>query len=250
LTGAQASWRADVRALGSIPIAPPGWRRLALRVLAAYAGVIVICLIGGPLLYGSRDKMFGERQLCTYATVAALGVSGALCFQIYGLLKGRRLALFWLMFGILMCMTGLDDLVRIHERIDLAIHKFLHLDPKNKVTDHIDDFIVLGYSLPAMGLAIWHAPKLIQATLGTQLVLGAMASFLVHVLFDIFHFPGWAEESVKLLSAALLMLAFFAIRMDAKLLERWLGAGFPLDASVPTERPTPPPHPNVGPPGE
>jgi peptidoglycan/LPS O-acetylase OafA/YrhL len=202
---------------------PAGWIRLASWILAGYAAIVAICLVGGRFLLGDQDKMFGEKQLGTYAAVGVLVMSGVLCFRIRSRLRGTRLATFWLMFGILMCMTALDDLVRIHERIDRGIHKLMGWDPTNPLTDHIDDFIVLLYSIPAMLLALWHVKKLVQAAFAAHLIILAMAAFLVHVAMDVKGSPQWLEETVKLLAGTLLMLAFFAVRMDERLLASWRG---------------------------
>src|SRR5687767_14368823 len=135
-TPAAFSWRREFVHLSEPHPLPRGWLRTAVCVLALTAAVIIICLFYGKAMYGTYHHMFGEKRLGTYAAVFVLVAAGVTCLQIRRRLSGTRIARFWLAFGILLLLAALDDLVRVHERIDQLIHYLLGWDPNDPITDH------------------------------------------------------------------------------------------------------------------
>lgn len=215
------SWKQEIRSLLRVQSIPASWWRAAIIVYAVDVFVIVGCIVGSKLIHGNTDRMFGEKQPGTLASVAALAGAGIVCLRIRKRLLGTPLAAFWRAFGILMCLATADDLFQIHERLDRVIHAILLRDGTDRITDHLDDLIVGMYALPAAYFGLRYRKHLIEARLTLQVLAVAFVIFAAHLAFDVLGGSQAAEESLKLTAACTIMLAFLATLLQPTLPVSW-----------------------------
>jgi hypothetical protein len=214
-------WSEAIRNLVRLHSAPPGWRRAAGLILLVNAVFIALCITIGALVFQDTHELFRENKPGTLATVAVLVCSGIVCFKIRNRVRERPIADFWFAFGILMCLAGADDLLRLHEQADRLFHRLTGLNPLNKFTDHLDDAFVAAYTLPAAYFAFRHRKALAQVPLTVQLLAGAFVIFAIHLLFDVMGWNQAAEESLKQTAACMIWIALLATLFEPLLPVSW-----------------------------
>ena len=112
--------------------------------------------------------------------------------------------------------------MRLHEQIDRAFHRQFHLDPRNKITDHLDDMIVASYALPAFWLAFRHGKRLLAVPLTIQLLGVAFVIFAAHLVLDILGWSAVTEESMKQTAACVIWIALLATLLQPTLPASWM----------------------------
>jgi hypothetical protein len=219
------SWCSHVRALLSVQPAPVGWWRAAFHIYLANFLIIAVCIVGGHFISGNETRWFREARLGTFASVAALAMSGVICFQIQRRLRDFSLASFWSALSLLFCIVAADDLLSLHERIDRYVHYLLRRDRYDRVTDHLDNLIVATYTLPAFYMAARHGRLLIEARLTLHVLAVAFVFFAVHLVLDALTIWPLMEEILKLTAGSTILVALLATLMQPALPASWTHGG-------------------------
>jgi len=195
-------------------------------VLALNASVILFVVIylyatGGPIpgghfpeegTYLFEEKMFGT--LFSTFQITAIGLI-ALLLATSSFSKSRRHELlFWSLSCVGFFFLALDEYYLIHENLDRWIIRTWHL-PDNRLTDRIDDFLVLLYGL--IGILVlkqsWTWLKKYKEFV--KFVKVGLVFLFLMVLFDIAHLK-WTpikeleEDAFKLLGEAYFLIAYFS----------------------------------------
>lgn len=127
--------------------------RLLIRLMLAALAVAAAGLIAGWIARDPLDH-FEEGGPLTWYSAAQLLAAAILCRRIRrqrpAAAPGRGL---WTMLGLGFVFLALDELFKIHERIDEAAHALLGLR-QTELSDQIDDLIVLAYAMVGAAL-LW-----------------------------------------------------------------------------------------------
>lgn len=172
----------------------PRYAAHALRItIAVWLVVTLACVLAG-LVAGRPKKPFGEFQPYTIYTTFVMGVAAFVCWQCARLSQAgtRRL---WLLMCVGFAFLAADDLLQIHENLDKLAHAILGADPKNRITDHLDDLIVLGYGLAGIILLYQRRREILNLRYFVRGVIWAVVFFLVMVCFDFK--PRWLLENTS-----------------------------------------------------
>jgi hypothetical protein len=208
------SWGETLRALWRAGPPPHGLVRVG-TVLLALCLTAVLVLIGlGYIWHDNTHRYFGERKAGTYLSFLNLLATAAVSASIAQRLGGAPFARFWWMAAIGFAWLGLDDLFTLHERIDRGLHALLGLDPDHPVTDHLDDLIVAGYGVAALGLAYRHRVYLQHLTSTHRILGGAFVLFAAMVVIDFLHWSKTIEDGLKLIAGTLILVGFLAARLE------------------------------------
>ena len=195
--------------------APREWvhtTRLLLAGVLAAAGVVALA---GWLTRGDPGRYFGEQRPGTLLSAGLLAASAETCRRIHRLPAAAALfGRFWVVHAGLFAYLGLDELFRVHERLDRTIHKVLGLHHRHPVTDHLDDAILLGYA--AFAAALWYRRRraLIRLPWTVLTMVAAFAAFAAMMAVDLTAEVKAVEDTIKLLAGALILSAFFAARRE------------------------------------
>lgn len=193
---------------------PPGWLGLAVKLTLGTAIVCLLLIGAGVAIHGKNHHYFAEKKIGTFTAVAAFAIAAWVCLRMSSELLPAKFGRFWRAFAIVLIIVALDDLVRVHERIDRWIHLLLGWDPHDQSTDSIDDWIVVGYGLVAGWLWWRHFRMLLRLRWMMLTLAAAFAGFVAMVVCDMAHGPKALEESLKNLSAVLILLAMIAAQRD------------------------------------
>ena len=147
-------------------------KRILLILLFLESLAVTLAISLAVVLDVSPQTYFGEIDesgYITYLSFLQLSIAGVLSLKIYRKVRFSRqlnkTSWFWLIASIGLFFLALDDLIGIHEQIDLWIHdlfKFKETD----LTDLIDDLIVVGYlAIFLIYVAFkWQTVKVFQQT--------------------------------------------------------------------------------------
>lgn len=191
---------------------PRYWPVVALAVLAISAGSLVFMIEHGRYR-GNPGAHFGEAALGTFKSVFLLAMAGGVAWFVARRLHdvpGRR---FWLLSGIGLVFLGLDDLLRIHESFDFAIHGLLGRSPEDPLTDRIDDVIVALYGLLFLGLFVRYRRHIMFFRAMVWMLVPAAICFAVMVKYDMLGGAKHIEESLKIGGGAFILTAYLAAAM-------------------------------------
>lgn len=205
----------------------PSPHRVAVIVLSFTAVICALLYWHGATFVNDPDEHFGERELGTFLSVALLCTCAVGCGRIRRSIRPARFTLFWTVAMIGYALLAIDDLVRIHERLDEWIHLLLQRDPEDPLTDHIDDAIVAVYPLLALALAWTFRFQLLAMKWLVLYMTLAAAMFAAMVGFDVAGTAQWAEESFKILSVACMVVAIDAARRNPQLYDIARASGRP-----------------------
>lgn len=196
--------------------------RLLIRLVLAALAVAAAGLVAGWIARDPLDH-FEEGGPLTWYSAAQLLAAAVLCRRIRrqrpAAAPGRRL---WTALGLGFVFLALDELLKLHERIDAAAHALLSLR-QTAMSDRIDDLLVLAYALAGAAL-LWrwrdalrrHGALWRYLAAGLALTLAMVAADIVsdspELLRRITAGPArWGaalvvvEETVKLLAEAVLL---------------------------------------------
>lgn len=203
-----------------------GWRRpvgewllgpLLLADLVLLVGAAAI----GATFADSPSRLFGEGDPITLVSTCYLVGTGWLALQMYRYRRTavwrRDPALVWLLASIGFVFLGLDDLLRIHERVDEAIHRWLAIEATD-LTDRIDDGLVGLYGAVGVGLALWGRAEFSRARTAIRYLVWGFGVFVVMVAIEFLvdaadGLDGWddvIEDSAKVVAETLLFVGFAA----------------------------------------
>ena len=205
-----------VRVLRSPGPAPRGWgRRVALLLVGVLVAAGVIALAGW-LTRGQPGRYFGEQRPGTLLSAGLLLASAEVCRRIHGRGVSAAFGAFWLVHAGLFAYLGLDELLRIHERLDRSIHKLFGLHHRNPVTDHLDDLIILGYA--AFAAALWYRRRwvLLRLPWTVLTMTAAFVAFAAMMAVDLTAEVKAVEDTIKLVAGALILGAFLAARREVE----------------------------------
>ena len=190
--------------------APRGWWRFAAWVVGGSAAAAVVFALAGWLLRDDPGKYFGEKRPGTLLSVGLLLASAWTCRQIHRLAAAAPFGRFWIVQGFLFLYLAVDELFRVHERLDRLVHSLLGLNDRHPVTDHLDDAIIGLYALVAAGLWLSHRVLLIRLRWMVLTMAAAFAAFAAMLVLDVTGGSKAVEDGVKIVSCSLIFVAFAA----------------------------------------
>jgi hypothetical protein len=217
VTAPPFAWGAALRALARPGPPPPRWLLAVGLGLAADAAGIALTMALGVIYFGRASRYFAEARLGTYLSVLALFGCAAVAWRVYRRLGPAPFRRFWAVTAVGFVYLGLDDWIMIHENLDLYAHLALGLDPRNPITDPFDDIVIIGYAGVAAAFAWRYRVELLRLRWMVLTLVPAFVAFVVMLVYDM---TGWStvvEESAKLVSGTLILLAFLAADWDPAL---------------------------------
>ncbi len=205
---------ADVRAPGP---SPPGMALLAAVRVGGTLPVIGLLVWLGARHHGSTAWHFYEHRAGTYYSGALLVTAAVLAFRVARRMTGRRVGRFWsgASFGLL--YLAADEITAVHEYVDKWLHRGLGWPDAHPITDHIDDAIVILYGIVAVVWALRYRDALLRLRWTTFLLTLAAVGFAVTSALDVLGVSTALEESMKLLTEALIVVAVYAAGRDPAL---------------------------------
>ena len=190
--------------------APRGWWRFAAWVVGGSTAATIIFAAAGWLLRDDPGKYFGEKRAGTLLSAGLLLASALTCRQIHRLAAAAPFGRFWAVQGFLFLYLAVDELFRVHERLDRLVHSLLGLNDRHPVTDHLDDAIIGVYALVAAGLWLWHRALLIRLRWMVLTMAAAFAAFAAMLVLDVTGGSKAVEDGMKIVSCSLIFAAFAA----------------------------------------
>ena len=212
---------------------------MLIKVLA-----INFVAVAGTILVTPFDKLggqFDEKGFITYVSVIQLLM---LSYYGYKVFRERAKSIkhpwqssitIWAMVSVGFFFLALDDFIAIHEGIDIMIHSIGSFQ-ETGLSDRIDDLIVGLYGLIAIGLLAMYRRELKKYRHAFPYVIAGFTMLFLMVGVDVLtnrddilltflsrevtdNIMGWVfilEESLKLLSEAVLIVAVYSCYQQAK----------------------------------
>lgn len=204
------SWKDALRALTHPGPPPRGWVWIAsILPLLSLAGTVFLIWLG-YVQYGKPHEYFGERDVGTLLSffnfLGASAVSGMIARRI----GAAPFARFWWIAAAGFFWLGLDEYLVLHERIDRGIHRLFGLDPKNRVTDYLDDAIIGLYGLAAVALAYRYRSDLVRLRWMALTLAVAFLGYVVMFVVDVMHWSGTFEDALKTVVGTLIVVGLLA----------------------------------------
>ena len=202
-------------------VTAPGRRPRGLLRFATLVVGGALCLVGALLALGMRHgnlaRHFSENRAGTYASAGLLIASAVLAAVAARRLTGQRFARFWLLAAAGFVFLAADELAMIHEKTDKWIHIGLGWDRTHPVTDQIDGAIVVAYGLVALAWAWRDRDRLLRLRWATRLLSVAFLGFIGTTVLDLLELSKATEESLKVVTEALIVTGLFAAVRDPAL---------------------------------
>jgi hypothetical protein len=202
--------------LRSPPPPPRRWVGLSIAILTIGTIAMVALMVAGYLHHGWPAYYLQDHQPGTWLSAGCLALAGLVslatarrCLQR----AGRR---FWILAAATLFLATADDLFRLHEHLDLAIHAYFHADPKHPVTSHIDNVVIACYGIVALYYVrrrkeqILHLPWTAYA-LGIAFVL-----FVAMMILDFADRMMSLEDTFKTYSIFFILIGCLAAYMSHK----------------------------------
>ena len=190
--------------------APRGWWRFATTVVAGSAAATVVFALAGWLMRDDPGKYFGEKRAGTLLSAGLLLASAWTCRMVHHLPAALVFGRFWIVQASLFLFLAVDELFRVHERLDRLVHYALGLNDQHPVTDHLDDAIIGLYALVAAGLWFWHRALLLRLRWMVLTMAAAFVAFAAMLVLDVTGGSKAVEDGLKIVSCALIFAAFAA----------------------------------------
>jgi hypothetical protein len=185
-------------------------------VLAALVGIAMIAH-ATRVRNGDSTYYFGENRAGTYTNVALLVACAAAAHA-----TARRTSAaadpaarrFWTFNAAAFAFLAADDQFSIHENLDKGVHWLFGMDPRHKVTTHLDDLIVLDYGVAL--LCVWwrHRATVLRHPWMIWAMAAGGAQFATMVAFDLFHLGKGTEEILKMSASATIAAALLEPTMN------------------------------------
>lgn len=157
--------------------------------LGLWAAMVGLSIAIG-LAIGRPRKMFGEMQLFTIYTGTLLLACSFVCWQCarYADAGARGL---WRLMGVGFAYLATDELLKIHEYLDLSVHYLLGADPENRITDQLDDAILVLYALIGVSVLAARRRHVLRLRGFARGVLWCGVFFVLMLAFD------WAGDAIS-----------------------------------------------------
>jgi len=194
-----------------------------------YAGVVLATVI---LVAGFRwTEVF---EVVSFFVLVAIAVVAMRIYTVRRAPTASWLAgpgRIWLLIALGFAFLALDEALSVHEKMDLLIHRVFSL-PETRITDRIDDLIILVYAIAGMLLLYAHRAEFRNLTGHRRFFVAGFLLLSVMVVIDLLSnrrdFLHWvgvsgsmlgpvhhvvevSEELVKLLAEAAFLLGFVHI---------------------------------------
>lgn len=179
------------------------WRSVV--VLSITVTLVAAFALVGLVARSDPDKWFGEGKPGTLLSVAWLIWAGALSVGAGLSLRRGGLRLGWCVFGALLILAAADDMLKIHERLDVWVNGLLGWDPDGN-GDVLDDLLVLGYAVPGVVIVAVAMRRYALRLPGLMWNLALAGMFFgIMVVLDMTELADWLEEGCKLIAGALII---------------------------------------------
>lgn len=208
------SWTTMLRGLLRPGRPPAGLLGLAFLLLVPCLATVSALMWLGHAWYGDSHRYFSERKAGTYLSFLNLVATGVVAGLIGRRLGGAPGARFWWASAVGFVWLACDDLFVLHERIDRGIHELLGLDPEDPLTDHLDDLIVAGYGLVALGLGWAYRAHLAAFRWMLTILAVALALFSAMVVVDFLHLSKTLEDALKVVAGTTILVGFLAAWLE------------------------------------
>ena len=196
--------------LGSPGSPPPGWVRRSLIIAAICVAASLATISFSWLVHGNPAHSFGEHRLGTYASVFMLAAAAWVAWRVARQLDRAPLARVWRVIAGLLGFFAIDDFFMLHENADYLFHWLFARDPKDPVTDRIDDVIVITYPLFVAFFAWPSRRNLARLPWTLWSTVLAMAMFMAMAVIDWLDASTIIEESIKIGAGGAILAAMFA----------------------------------------
>lgn len=125
-----------------------------------FALALIAIAVGVGLATGDVKRQFGEEGVLTWISTALLLACSWTAWQVFRRRDGtihadvwRESRFLWALIAVAFAFLAADELLKIHETADHAIHGALGL-VESRLSDRLDDAIVGVYGLAAL-LVLW-----------------------------------------------------------------------------------------------
>lgn len=181
-------------------------------VLAAIAtGVYIVLSILIAPSYEPAEQ-FTEGGTITALSSVYLAMAGAAALAGFYLLSDRPGIgkFFWLIAGLGLAFLSLDELVQIHERIDMIVSSTSIGAPET--FRNWNDLVVILYGVGGLAIGLAFLPELLRIPRVLEMYATGFAFYLVHTVIDTVTTNPTpltiiCEESAKLMCVMMLLLA-------------------------------------------
>jgi hypothetical protein len=184
--------------------------RFAAWVVGGSAVATVLIAFAGWALRDDPGKYFGEKKPGTLLSAGLLLASAWTCRLVHHLPAAALFGRFWIVQASLFLFLAVDELFRVHERLDRLVHYLLGLNDRHPVTDHLDDAIIGLYALVAAWLWFRHRALLIRLPWMVLTMAPAFAAFAAMLVLDVAGGSKAVEDGLKIVSCALIFAGFAA----------------------------------------
>jgi hypothetical protein len=206
-----------VRAPG---VAPPGVPRFGALLVGATLVTAAVLIALGVRDHGRPGWHFYEARAGAFVSAALLVASAAVAARIAARVGARGGRRFWIAAAVGFLFLAYDELGVVHEGVDKWLHRRFGWPDDHPVTDRIDTAIVALYGVVALAWAYRHRGALLRLRWATRLTALAFAGFVVMETLDALANWTAVEESLKLVTEALIVTALVAAARDPGLAER------------------------------
>ena len=216
LPSRQFSWFETIRAFFRPTPPPPGLARAGIVFLGLSLAAVSVLIVLGEIWYDNPHRYFGERKAGTYLSFLNLLATGCVAAVIAHRLGPMPFSRFWWATAGGFVWLGCDDLFTLHEQVDRGVHAVLGLDPDDPITDHLDDLIVAGYGVAALGLAYRYRAELRHLTWMQRTLAWAFGLFAAMVVVDFLHWSKTVEDGLKVVAGTLIFVGFFSAHLELR----------------------------------
>ena len=201
---------------------PPGWAALA-GVTLAVIGIALAIIIGAGVIEGRPAKHFAEARAGTFLSTLLLLVCASLCAAIAVEAQDPSMRRFWTVAALGFLFLTYDELAMAHENLSKHLHLALGWDRTRPLSKRLDDVVVLLYGVAAAAWGFRYRRDLVRLRWATSLAALAGVAFVLTVAADLVR--GWqaTEETFKIVSEALIVVALLAARIESPAVNRVTG---------------------------
>ncbi|MEM7795797.1 MAG: hypothetical protein AAF579_15260 [Cyanobacteria bacterium P01_C01_bin.118] len=160
-----------------------------LRVLLILNGVVVVLSAWAGIKDGNLQAYFDEESVVTWLSGLQLIAVAVVAMRMYRLRCQRRWswkspAFIWLLIAFGFVFLAADELLEIHEQLDKWLHTIGNIQ-ETALTDRLDDAIVGGYGMLALGLVYGYRRELKRYRSVFPLMVASFIPLFVMVVLDL-----------------------------------------------------------------